>query len=41
MKKIMIKKTISKFPVKSVNESKFWRKIALEQQILIHAKNNT
>jgi hypothetical protein len=41
MKKIMIKKTISKSSAKSVSESQFWKKIALEQQILIHAKNST
>ncbi|MFH1170588.1 MAG: hypothetical protein V1704_03450 [Candidatus Vogelbacteria bacterium] len=41
MKKMIIKRTISKSPAKSFSEAKFWRKIALEQQILIHAKNST
>ena len=50
MKKVMIKKNmdrknvykpISRLSIKSVSESQFWRKIALEQQILLHAKNST
>jgi len=34
-------KSIYKHHVKSISESQFWKKIALEQQILLHAKNNT
>ncbi len=50
MKKVIFKKTavrksiirsMSRLPVKSVSESQFWKKIALEQQILLHAKNST
>lgn len=44
-KKITEKKNISnsiyKLPVKYISESKFWKKTALEQQVLLHAKNNT
>jgi hypothetical protein len=42
MKKRVIKKNIVKKPIlKQINESKFWQQIALKQQMLIHAKNNT
>ena len=46
MKKVTIKKTanrkyISKSTGKRVGEFGFWKKIALEQQALLHAKNNT
>jgi hypothetical protein len=50
MRKLITKKTdekggvarfASKSSAKSVRESQFWKKIALEQQMLLHAKNNT
>ena len=46
MNKVIIKKRtdgkyISRLARKSVSESQFWKKIALEQQLLIHAKNRT
>jgi len=50
MKKIVIKKihnkksaykSVSALLLKPVSESQFWKKIALEQQVLLHAKNNT
>ena len=46
MKKMIIKKRtdgkyISRLTRKSVSESQFWKKIALEQQIILHAKNRT
>ncbi len=46
MKKIIIKKKadgkyISVLTRKPVSESQFWQKIALEQQIILHAKNRT
>ena len=34
-------KSFSNSFAKSVKESEFWKKIALEQQILLHAKNST
>ncbi|MFA5936288.1 MAG: hypothetical protein WC822_00205 [Candidatus Paceibacterota bacterium] len=42
MKKRVIKKNIVKKPIlKQIDESQFWQQIALKQQMLIHAKNNT
>jgi hypothetical protein len=49
MKKTIKKNTAKKYvykPIfrqnpKPVDEAIFWKKIALEQQALIHAKNNT
>ena len=45
IKKNTGKKYISKSILRQssgfANESVFWKKIALEQQALIHAKNNT
>ncbi|MFZ1019833.1 MAG: hypothetical protein WAN61_02495 [Minisyncoccia bacterium] len=45
IKKISDRKYISrpvfKPTVKSVSDSKFWQQLALKQQVLIHAKNNT
>ncbi len=31
----------SKLSTEPVSESQFWKKMALEQQMLLHAKNNT
>jgi hypothetical protein len=50
MKKIIIKTTakkkgtskfFSRLSIKHFSQYGFWKKIALEQQTLIHAKNNT
>lgn len=50
MRKLIIKKTADKREVarfasassaKPISESQFWKKIALEQQMLLHAKNST
>lgn len=42
MKKIVIKKnTNKKITQEILSESEFWKKIAWQQQMIIHAKNRT
>ena len=50
MKKTILKKNMNKESVfksisnssgRIISESRFWKQIALEQQILLHAKNST
>lgn len=42
MKKANTKKNIHKKSlIKYISEFEFWKKIALQQQMLIHAKNRT
>ncbi len=42
MKKVAVKVNKSKKPtVKVLTESKFWKQLALQQQVILHAKNNT
>jgi len=36
-----IRKSIYSKSHKTMSESAFWKKIALEQQVLLHAKNKT